>query len=91
MTEDKIKPFNENGQVLTLIGTTGSITIENLADVIVMYGNMDLRKDNLSLKNAIALRNFFNVVIDDLENHKDLPDHAVKVIEEGGEINNPFE
>lgn len=77
------KPF-EHGDESSAIY---DLTLENQADCVSLYGNLQITKDQAGLKAAKALQSFINEVIMVLE-AQSLPEQIERKPEQ--EIENPF-
>lgn len=77
------KPF-EHGDESSAIY---DLTLENQADCVSLYGNLQITKDQVGLKAAKALQSFINEVIMVLE-AQSLPEQIERKPEQ--EIENPF-
>lgn len=77
------KPF-EHGQESSAIY---DLTLENQADCVSLYGNLQITKDQAGLKAAKALQSFINEVVMVLE-AQSLPEQIERKPEQ--EIENPF-
>lgn len=64
------------------------LTFENQFDHINIYGNLQINKDQQGLVVAQQLAAFFNDVVLQLEQQKDLPEQ-IQTLDEG-EVENPF-
>lgn len=64
------------------------LTLENSADRINIYGNLQVTKDQDGLKTAKALQAFVNDLVIALEQTTDLPE-KIK-IQDQKEVENPF-
>lgn len=63
------------------------LTIENQIDCISVYGNLQITKDQLGLKNAKALQDLIDAVVAVLE-QENLPIQIERQVNQ--EIDNPF-
>ncbi|ENU27925.1 MAG: hypothetical protein LWW88_14595 [Acinetobacter sp.] len=77
------KPF-EHGDESSAIY---DLTLENQADCVSLYGNLQITKDQVGLKAAKALQSFINEVVMVLE-AQSLPEQIERKPEQ--EIENPF-
>lgn len=77
------KPF-EHGEESSAIY---DLTLENQADCVSLYGNLQITKDQVGLKAAKALQSFINEVVMVLE-AQSLPEQIERKPEQ--EIENPF-
>lgn len=77
------KPF-EHGDESSAIY---DLTLENQADCVSLYGNLQITKDQAGLKAAKALQRFINEVVMVLE-AQSLPEQIERKPEQ--EIENPF-
>ncbi|MEN4982461.1 hypothetical protein [Acinetobacter modestus] len=77
------KPF-EHGEESSAIY---DLTLENQADCVSLYGNLQITKDQAGLKAAKALQRFINEVVMVLE-AQSLPEQIERKPEQ--EIENPF-
>lgn len=77
------KPF-EHGDESSAIY---DLTLENQADCVSLYGNLQITKDQAGLKAAKALQRFINEVVIVLE-AQSLPEQIERKPEQ--EIENPF-
>lgn len=77
------KPF-EHGEESSAIY---DLTLENQADCVSLYGNLQITKDQAGLKAAKALQSFINEVVMVLE-AQSLPEQIERKPEQ--EIENPF-
>ena len=77
------KPF-EHGEESSAIY---DLTLENQADCVSLYGNLQITKDQAGLKTAKALQSFINEVVMVLE-AQSLPEQIERKPEQ--EIENPF-
>ncbi|MCH7328990.1 hypothetical protein MMO39_03370 [Acinetobacter modestus] len=77
------KPF-EHGDESSAIY---DLTLENQADCVSLYGNLQITKDQAGLKAAKALQSFINEVVMVLE-AQSLPEQIERKPEQ--EIENPF-
>lgn len=64
------------------------LTFENQFDHINIYGNLQIAKDQHGLVIAQQLAAFFNDVVKQLEQEKDLPE-KIQILDQG-EVENPF-
>ncbi len=64
------------------------LTLENQADCVSIYGNLQLTRDQAGLQAAKALQAFVNAVVSALENEAHLPEKIDRQDEQ--EIENPF-
>ena len=82
-----IKPFANESEAVTI----GEMNIENHADRVSVFGELDLTRDKAGLRNARALRSILDSVVRELEADKDLPDQVPPVEPEGSDtVDNPF-
>jgi hypothetical protein len=80
-----IKPFANESDSLGL----GDLTIENRADRVSIYGNIDLTRDKQGLQYARTLKAFLDQVVATLEGDKKLPD-KIAPPDKPDEVENPF-
>lgn len=86
-TLNKIKAFENEDQTAEL----GNLTIENRTDRISIFGDIDITKDAIGLKNALELKIFLDTVIAKLNFEHDNNNLPKKIKEEKLKtINNPF-
>ena len=77
------KPFEQGDQSSAIY----DLTLENQADCVSLYGNLQITKDQAGLKAAKALQSFINEVVMVLE-AQSLPEQIERKPEQ--EIENPF-
>ena len=80
-----IHPFQNETESISF----GSLTIENRADRVTVYGNLDLTRDKTGLANARQLKEIMTLIVHALENEPDLPDQVAPP-EAAKPVKNPF-
>lgn len=78
-------PFRDEGESLSI----GGLTLENGNVRIALYGQLDIRRDQESLKNLLVLKEQIDAIIVSLDAQKSLPAQASSG-EVTHEMKNPF-
>lgn len=78
-------PFHDEGESLSI----GGLTLENGNIRIALYGQLDIRQDQESLKDLLVLKEQIDAIIVSLEAQKSLPAQASSG-EVTHEMKNPF-
>ncbi|WP_338333709.1 hypothetical protein [Acetobacter sp. LMG 32666] len=78
-------PFRDEGESLSI----GGLTLENGNVRIALYGRLDIRRDQESLKNLLVLKEQIDAIIVSLDAQKSLPAQASSG-EVTHEMKNPF-
>ncbi|HEY0524834.1 MAG TPA: hypothetical protein VGD08_15690 [Stellaceae bacterium] len=81
----KLQPFANDADSFEIAG----LTIENGADSIAVYGNLDLTRDKPGLEKARTLKSILDAVVQALEADKALPD-KIEPPKKPDEVKNPF-
>ncbi|MFT8371538.1 hypothetical protein [Acetobacter syzygii] len=79
-------PFHDRGESLSI----GGLTLENGNARIALYGRLDIRQDQESLKNLRVLRAELDAIMVSLERQKSLP-ACVSSVEVTHAMKNPFD
>lgn len=80
-------PFANDADALTL----GELNVENHADHVAIFGNLELRRDAEGLRQARALKAVIDAVVTALST-ADLPEHAeIASGTTARQVKNPFE
>jgi hypothetical protein len=80
-----LKPFADDSAALAI----GDFKIENGQDKIALYGNLDITRDRVGLKNAQALKALLDEVVRTLSAQKDLP-ATIPPLAPPASVKNPF-
>ncbi|AKC70158.1 hypothetical protein [Pandoraea oxalativorans] len=84
---DRFAPFANDADALSL----GELNVENHTDHVVIFGNLELRRDAEGLRHARALKAVLDAVVNELAD-ADLPAHAeMPAGTTAKEVKNPFE
>lgn len=78
-------PFHDEGESLSI----GGLTLENGNIRIALYGRLDIRQDQESLRDLLVLKEQIDAIIVSLEAQKSLPAQASSG-EVTHEMKNPF-
>lgn len=68
------KPFQQGNESCQV----GELTLENQTDCVSLYGNLQLHHDQLSLQQAMALRDVMQAVVNHLQAQEQLPERYVQ-------------
>jgi len=77
--------FQNESQVATI----GDLTIENTGAQIAIHGDLTIARDKEGLRNAIALRDAVQSIVEALSG-TNLPELAPEALAQNGEIKDPF-
>jgi hypothetical protein len=82
------KPFGDESSSWSI----GGLTVENDADKVTLYGNLEIHRDRNGLANARLLRDIAQAMIDGLGPESALPETAQEPpAGPTGTVHNPFE
>ena len=79
-----LTPFANESETIAL----GELTLENRLDRVSLYGNLDLTRDKVGLKQAKALKATLDRIVAALESET-LPDHIS--VDQSPVVPNPFD
>lgn len=60
------QPYNNDHQSLQI----GELIFENQTDKVIVYGDIDIYKDQQGLSQALKLQRLFNMIVDELQTAK---------------------
>lgn len=88
---DRFSPFANDADALSL----GELNVENHTDHVVIFGNLELRRDAEGLRHARVLKAVLDAVVSELSD-ADLPAHVETAVETAAgttakQVKNPFE
>ncbi|UVA81205.1 hypothetical protein [Pandoraea commovens] len=84
---DRFSPFANDADALSL----GELSVENHKDHVVIFGNLELRRDAEGLRHARVLKAVLDAVVNELAD-ADLPAHAESPAgTTEKQVKNPFE
>lgn len=87
MTDNTIKPFEDDATALTL----GELSIENGTQAIAIHGSLDLTRDRDGLEKARLLAELFSAAVRIMEQEGDhLPERIDDATDGEGVVDKPF-
>lgn len=81
-----IKPYADDAGAMQV----GELEIENGTDRVILYGSIDLTRDQLGLDRARKLRDLLTAIVHSLETVADLPDQVLPP-KPADRVDNPFQ